>query len=85
MRLRFPSGRVRAYDLSGRFLTFSKAEAIKGIVEEAAPIPSETMSREISAFLAQLRGLICTAIREAGGRLELPEMLPVEGVEESAH
>ena len=76
---------MRAYDLSGRFSTFSRAETIKGIVEEAAPIPSETMSREISAFLAQLRGLICTAIREAGGRLELPEMLPVEGVEESAH
>jgi hypothetical protein len=67
------------------FRLLAEQKQSKGIVEGAAPIPSETMSREVSAFLAQLRGLICTAIREAGGRLELPEMLPVEGVEESAH
>jgi hypothetical protein len=72
--------RVRAYDLSGRFSTFSRAETIKEIVEEAAPIPIETMSREVSAFLAQLRALICTAIVEAKGMLELTELAPTQSL-----
>jgi hypothetical protein len=64
---------VRAYDLSGRYSTSSRAGAIKDIVEEAAPIPHEAMSREASAFLNELRGLIRTAIKDAGGMLELAD------------
>lgn len=64
---------VKAYDFSGRYSTFRRSESIKDIVEEAAPIPNEAMSREVSAFLSELRGLVRIAIKEGGGVLELAE------------
>lgn len=67
---------LRAYDFSGRFSTFSRAETIKEIVEEAAPIPSEAMSREVSTFLNELRALVHAAIKEGGGRLHVPDAAP---------
>jgi hypothetical protein len=35
----------------------------------AAPVPTETMGREVTAFLTQLRTLVFAAIRESGGLL----------------
>jgi hypothetical protein len=64
---------VMAYDFSGRYSTFRRSETIKDIVEEAAPVPNEAMSREVSAFLTELRGLVRSAIKEGGGVLELAE------------
>ena len=60
---------MTAYDYSGRYSTFSRAQAIKGIVEEAAPVPSEAMSREVADFLRDLRILVCGSIKAAGGIL----------------
>jgi hypothetical protein len=70
---------VRAYDLSGRYSTFRRSETIKEIVEEAAPVPNEAMSREVSAFLSELRGLVRSSIKEGGGVLELAENIPAAG------
>jgi hypothetical protein len=64
---------VQAYDFSRRYSTFQRSETIKEIVEEAAPVPNEAMSREVSAFLTELRGLVRSAIKEGGGLLELAE------------
>jgi hypothetical protein len=64
---------VRAYDFSGRYSTFRRSESIKDIVEEAAPIPNEAMSREVSAFLIELRELVRKAINDGGGIVELTE------------
>jgi hypothetical protein len=64
---------VQAYDFSGRYSTFRRSETIKQIVEEAAPVPNEAMSREVSLFLSELRGLVRSAIKDGGGVLELAE------------
>ena len=67
---------VEAYDFSGRYSTFRRSETIKEIVEEAAPVPNEAMSREVSVFLSELRGLVRSAIKDGGGVLELAETIP---------
>ena len=64
---------VQPYDFSGRCSRFRRSETIKEIVEEAAPVPNEAMSREVSVFLSELRGLVRSAIKDGGGVLELAE------------
>ena len=64
---------VEAYDFSGRYSTFRRSETIKEIVEEAAPVPNEAMSREVSVFLSELRELVRRAIKDGGGVLNLAE------------
>ena len=64
---------VEAYDFSGRYSTFRRSETIKEIVEEAAPVPNEAMSREVSVFLSELRELVRRAIKDGGGVLDLAE------------
>lgn len=58
---------VKAYEYSGRHSTFGRSQVIKDIVEGAAPIPSEAMSRGVAAFLTELRTLVLVAIKQAGG------------------
>ena len=58
---------VRAFDDSGRYSTSRRAQAIKDIVEGAAPMPNEAMSRDVAAFLRDLRILVHQSIKEAGG------------------
>ena len=65
---------VNAYALNGKSSTFARAQAIRNIVENAAPIPSEAMSREVAALLAELRALVYGSIRDAGGRLMVDEV-----------
>ncbi len=62
---------VKAYEFSGRFSTFSRAQAIRQIVEQAAPVPNEAMSREVAAFLSELRSLVYAAIKNSGGLLSV--------------
>jgi hypothetical protein len=66
---------VEAYDFSGRYSTFRRSETIKEIVEGAAPVPNEAMSREVSVFLSELRVLVRSAIKDGGGVLELAETI----------
>ena len=45
-------------------------------MEEAAPIPNEAMSREVAAFLNELRALVYRAIMAAGGLLTTGDAEP---------
>lgn len=60
---------VRGFELAGSGSTFVRAQLIREIVVGAAPVPTETMGREVTAFLTQLRTMVFTAIRESGGLL----------------
>jgi len=60
---------VTAYEHRGPGSTFDRSRDLKGIYEEAAPVPGEVMTREAAAFLREVRNLVHQAIHEAGGRL----------------
>ena len=50
-------------------LPMGGGQLIREIVVGAAPVPTETMGQEVTAFLTQLRAMVFAAIREAGGLL----------------
>jgi energy-coupling factor transporter ATP-binding protein EcfA2 len=60
---------VRGFELAGSGSTSVRAQVIREIVVGAAPVPTETMGREVTAFLTQLRNIVFAAIRESGGLL----------------
>jgi hypothetical protein len=60
---------IRGFKLAGRYSTDGRKQLIREIVVGAAPVPTETMGREVTAFLTQLRAMVFAAIREAGGSL----------------
>lgn len=60
---------VEAFGLAGRYSTNGRARVLQQIVENAAPVPSEAMTREIAEFLKELRRLVHDAIRRAGGKI----------------
>ncbi|MFO1124356.1 MAG: hypothetical protein U1E25_03020 [Methylocystis sp.] len=59
-----------AFDLRGPGSTFERANEIKGIFEDAAPVPGPAMRPSTIAFLNALRGLVADAIQKSGGSLE---------------
>jgi energy-coupling factor transporter ATP-binding protein EcfA2 len=60
---------VRGFELGGSGSTFVRAQLIREIVVGAAPVPTETMGREVTAFLTQLRSIVFAAIRDSDGLL----------------
>jgi hypothetical protein len=65
-----------AYDgpeFSGKGSTFRRAQAIQGIYDSAAPLPDAVMTNASMTFLAEVRGIVATAVESAGGTLRLGE------------
>lgn len=59
-----------AFDLRGPGSTFERATEIKGIFDDAAPVPGPAMGPNTIAFLNAVRGLVADAIQKSGGSLE---------------
>jgi hypothetical protein len=60
---------VRAYDRSGRGSTLDRARDIRGIYEDAAPVPGVIMTEHTQRFLERVRELVYEAIEAGGGRI----------------
>jgi hypothetical protein len=59
-----------AYDLRGPGSTLDRAGEIKGIFNDAAPVPGPAMTPNTLAFLNAVRGLVADAIQKSGGSME---------------
>ena len=59
-----------AYDLRGRGSTFVRASAIRGIYDDAAPLPDAIMPPPSKRFLAEVRRIVVNAIRTGGGEVK---------------
>ena len=62
-----------AYDLRGTGSTFVRARAIRGIYDEAAPVPDAVMPPPSKQFLADVRRIVTAAIDKSGGKVRLTE------------
>ena len=62
-----------AYAHAGPGSSYERAQGLREIYEEAAPVPGIEVSDVASAFLAKVRKLVVVAIREAGGGIVLEE------------
>ena len=62
-----------AYDLRGRGSTTVRARTIRGIYDEAAPIPDAVMPPPSKQFLAYVRRMVTVAIDGSGGEVRLTE------------
>ena len=60
-----------AYDFRGEGSTFRRAQTIRGIYDEAAPVPDTVMPPPSKQFLAEIRRLVISAIEESGGEVKL--------------
>lgn len=60
----------RAFSLYGRGSTFERARQIDDLLHSAAPVPGPVMPPSAVSFLSDIRLLVATAIRAAGGELE---------------
>ena len=60
-----------AYALRGTGSTFVRARAIRGIYDEAAPIPDAVMPPPSKQFLAHVRRIVTGAIEGSGGEVRL--------------
>jgi hypothetical protein len=60
---------VRAYEHAGPGSTFVRAREIRGIFEEAAPVPGVVMTADAQAFLERVRALVHKAIMTGGGQI----------------
>ena len=65
------AGWDKAFAFSGRGSTFERAQALREIYGEAAPVPGVELSEVASEFLASVRKLVIHAIRDGGGDLVL--------------
>ncbi len=63
-----------AYDLRGAGSTFQRARTIRGIYDEAAPIPDAVMPPPSKQFLAEVRRIVTSAIEASGGEVGLAEL-----------
>ncbi|MGX1199413.1 hypothetical protein ACSSVQ_003397 [Parvibaculum sp. MBR-TMA-1.3b-4.2] len=62
-----------AYDLRGTGSTFRRARTIRGIYDEAAPIPDAVMPPPSKQFLTEVRRIVIGAIEASGGEVGLAE------------
>lgn len=62
-----------AYDLRGTGSTFVRARTIRGIYDEAAPIPDAVMPPPSKQFLVDVRRIVTGAIEGSGGEVRLAE------------
>lgn len=60
---------VRAYDRTGRGSTLERARDLRGICEDAAPIPGVVMTEHSQEFLELVLELVYRAIDTGGGKL----------------
>ena len=59
-----------AYDLRGQGSTFARARAIRGIYEDAAPLPDAIMRPPSKRFLKEVLHIVVEAIRTRGGEVK---------------
>ena len=64
----------QAYDLSGKGSTFKRARTIRGIYDEAVPVPDIVMLPPSKQFLAEVRRIVISAIKASGGEVKLAEV-----------
>ena len=62
-----------AYDLRGTGSTFVRARTIRGIYDEAAPMPDAVMPPPSKQFLADVRRIVTSAINSSGGDVRLTD------------
>ena len=62
-----------AYDFRGTGSTFQRARTIRGIYDEAAPIPDAVMPPPSKQFLSEVRMIVIGAIEASGGHVRLVE------------
>ena len=67
-----------AYEHAGRGSSYVRAQGLREIYAEAAPIPGVELSEVASTFLGQVRKLVVRAIREGGGGIVLEEDVELE-------
>ena len=58
-----------AYEFRGRGSTFERARAIRGIYDNAAPLPDAVMPPPSKQFLAEIRGIVVNAIKTGDGEV----------------
>lgn len=63
-----------AYELRGTGSTFQRARTIRGIYDEAAPIPDAVMPPPSKQFLAEVRRIVTNAIEANGGEVGLADV-----------
>jgi hypothetical protein len=63
-----------AYDFRGTGSSFTRARAIRGIYDEAAPVPDAVMPPPSRQFLDEVRRIVTTAIEASGGYVKLRDV-----------
>ena len=60
-----------AYDFRGKGSTFKRAKVIRGIYDEAAPVPDAVMPPPSKQFLTEVRRIVTIAIEASSGEVKL--------------
>ncbi len=68
-----------AFEHAGQGSSYVRAQGLREIYAEAAPIPGIELSDVASTFLGEVRKLVVSAIYEGGGSLVLEEIVVQEG------
>lgn len=63
-----------AYDYRGTGSTFQRARAIRGIYDDAAPLPDAVMPPPSKEFLKEVRRIVTRAIEREGGEVRLHDI-----------
>jgi hypothetical protein len=63
-----------AYDFRGDGSSFTRARTIRGIYDEAAPIPDAVMPPPSRQFLDEIRRIVTSAIEASGGYVRLKDV-----------
>lgn len=63
-----------AYDYRGTGSTFQRARTIRGIYDEAAPLPDAVMPPPSKQFLAEVHRIVTGAIEASGGHVRLSDV-----------
>jgi predicted GTPase len=64
----------QAYDLRGAGSTNQRSLALKQIYDLAAPLPDTVMTEGAATFVTEIRRLLETAIKDAGGEIRLAQL-----------
>lgn len=67
---------VTAYGYSGRGSTFVRAQEIRDIYEEAAPVPEVTMEPRMKDYLDAVRRVVHEAVAAGGGKMLYSDTTP---------